>query len=77
MPGSDKPNAMQTRLAAALDRQALTQHGGPSERVGDPFPAAFAAARGTVSPELDLSADVDEPAATDRTGDAGRLRPGA
>lgn len=43
----------------------------------DNFLAAFAAARGTVSPELDLNADVDEPVDTDRTGDAGRQRPGA
>jgi len=77
MPGSDKPTAMQTRPAAALDRQDLPQHGRPSERIGDRFPAAFAAARGTVSPELNLSDDLDGPAATDKTGDAGRVRPEA
>jgi len=59
------------------DNGAPVQDSGPAGRLEDRFPAAFAAARGTVSPELDLSADVDEPAATDRTGDAGGLRSGA
>lgn len=77
MPKSDEPGSNWVTQRTAPDNGEPVQDPAPAAKLEDRFPAAFAAARGTVSPELDLSADVDDPAATDRTGDARRLRPGA
>lgn len=44
---------------------------------GDHFTAAFAAASGTVSPELDLNGLLDEPGATGEDGDEGDRRAGS
>ncbi|TDQ52615.1 hypothetical protein EV658_1513 [Phaeovulum veldkampii DSM 11550] len=77
MPKSDEPGSTRVTQDPAPDNGAPVQDPAPAARLEDPFLAAFAAARGTVSPELDLSADVGEPAAAERTGDARRLRPGA
>ena len=77
MSESDEPGSNRVTHGTAPDNGELVQDHAPAVRLEDRFPAAFAAARGTVSPELDLSDDLDEPAATDKTGDAGRVRPGA
>jgi hypothetical protein len=77
MSKSDEPGSTRMKNETASDNWGLTQDYAPTPGHDDRFPAAFAAARGTVSPELDLSDDLDEPAATDKTGDAGRVRPGA
>jgi hypothetical protein len=50
---------------------------GPSEPDIDHFAAAFAAARGTVSPELDLNGVVDEPVVTGDDADVGHRCPGS
>lgn len=77
MPKSDAPRSNRVTQRSAPDNREPVQDPAAAAKLEDRFPAAFAAARGTVSPELDLSADVDEPAATDRTGDAGGLHSGA
>lgn len=73
----EEPTPNRTQAPVQSDNRKPGSVIDPAARDSDCFVAEFAAARGTVSPELDLGADVDEPAATDRTGDAGRLRPGA
>ena len=77
MSESDEPESNRMKKETAPDNWGPAQDVAATPGQDDRFAAAFAAARGTVSPELDLSTDLDEPAATDRTGDAGRLRPGA
>jgi len=74
MPKSDAPRSNRVTQRSASDNREPVQDPAAAARLKDRFLAAFAAARGTVSPELDLGADVDAPAATDRTGDAGGLR---
>jgi hypothetical protein len=54
MSSSDRPVQTQTQPNAEPGRQVF-----PS--TDDRFRAAFAEARGTVSPDIDLSADPDEP----------------
>lgn len=77
MSKSDEPGSTRMENETASDNGELAQDAAPNPGQDDRFPAAFAAARETVSPELDLSDDLDEPAAMNRTGDAGRLRPRA
>ena len=50
---------------------------GPSEPGIDRFQVAFAAARGTVSPELDLSGVLDEPVVIGQDADVGHWPPGS
>lgn len=49
----------------------------PAASDDDRFAAAFVAARGTVSPELDLNGILDEPGATDEFADVGHRRSGS
>lgn len=65
-----KPILQQPRQTAHPEHQKLPKDNVRSEPCDDRFAAAFAAARGTVSPELDLNGMLDEPVITGEDGDA-------
>lgn len=74
------PDALTANLGQPLtkpDNRAPTPVPDPAAQADDGFPAAFAAARGTISPELDLDTDLDEPGAAGDDGDAGHQRAGS
>lgn len=73
----DKPISKQRRQTAQPEHQKLPKDDARSEPGVDCFAAAFVAARGTVSSELDLSGVLDEPVVMGDDADAGPRRPGA
>lgn len=70
-------NSKRTGPKAEPGHHGLPMSDGPSEPDIDHFAAAFAAARGTVSPELDLNGVVDEPVVTGDDADVGHRCPGS
>ena len=60
-----------------LDNRGPASAARPAAPDDDRFAAAFAAARGTVSPELDLNGILDEPVATRDEDVVGARRPGS
>lgn len=77
MSGPDDPTSNRGQPLAEPDHRDPA----PVARLGTPdddrFSAAFAAARGTVSPELDLSGVLDEPVITGKDRDTGHRRAGS
>jgi hypothetical protein len=70
MTGSNKRTSYRPRPDAEPERQVH-----PTD--DDRFLAAFSAARGTISPALDLDTDLAEPGAAAEDGDAGHQRAGS
>lgn len=77
MSGPDDPTRNRGKpLTEAVDRDPASAPR-PASPDDDRFAAAFAAARGTVSPELDLNGVLDEPVVTGEDADVGHRQPGS
>ena len=75
MSGPEDPTTnTEQPLAEPNDRNPASAPG-PAAPDDDRFAATFAAARGTISPELDLSGILDEPIVTVEDADVGHRRP--
>lgn len=70
MSGPEDPTPNTERPLAELDDRNPASDPRPAAPDDDRFAAAFVAARGTVSPELDLNGMLDEPLITAADGDA-------
>jgi hypothetical protein len=77
MSSPDELTSNRGQLLTEPDNRAPTPVPDPAAQADDGFPAAFAAARGTISPELDLDTDLDKPGAAGDDGDAGHQRAGS
>lgn len=69
MPRPHNPASNRGQPVSELDHREPAPAPCPAAPDDDGFAAAFAAARGTVSPELDLNGILDDPGATSEDGD--------
>lgn len=77
MSGPDDPAANKGHPLTGPDDGNPASDPRPAVPDDDRFAAAFVAARGTVSPELDLNGMLDEPLITGQDGDTGHRRAGS
>lgn len=77
MPGPHGPASNRGQPVSELDHRELAPTLGPAVPDDDRFAAVFAAARGTVSRELDLNGILDDPGATSEDGDVEHRRAGS
>lgn len=77
MSGPDAPTTNKGQPLTGPDDGNPASDPRPAAPDDDRFAAAFAAARGTVSPELDLNGVLDEPVVTGGDADVEHRRPGS
>ena len=77
MPGTHDPASNGGQPVSELDHREPAPAPGPATPDDDHFAAAFAAVRGTVSPELDLNGILDDAGATSEDGDVEHRRAGS
>lgn len=77
MSGPDDPTTNKGQPLTGPDDGNPASEPRPAGPDDDRFAAAFAAARGTISPELDLNAVLDEPVVTGEDADVGGRRTGS
>lgn len=77
MSGPDDPTSNRGQPPTEPDDRDPESAPRPAAPDDDGFAAAFAAARGTVSPELDLNGILDDPGATSEDGDVEHGRAGS
>lgn len=77
MSGPDAPATNKGQSPTEPDHRDPVLIPRPAAPDDDRYTAAFAAARGTVSPELDLNGILDEPGATGEDADVGHRRSGS
>jgi hypothetical protein len=77
MSGPDDPKLNMARLLIEPDHREPASVTDPVSPDDDRFAAVFAAARGTVSPDLDLNGILDEPVVTGEYADVGHRRSGS
>lgn len=77
MSSPDDPTSNRGQHLTGPDDLSPASEPRPAGRDDDRFAAAFAAARGTISPELDLNGVLDEPVVTGEDADVEHRQTGS